>query len=433
MKRFATLSTLLLLITGITQAQTTNDPYASKRIDSVEFGNDLQHKKDEHSLAVNSVTPELIKATQNTLPKVQAINPDSSTQKYAASLMDSKEFGQEVVRVQNQNRLVSKSVTQEVVDNTRKMLPKFNDVGSELKFGAHNTVSKDGEKVIIIIRNLTSGSEADRQANLKKLTELSSEGVPEAMNFIGFAEEYGLFGAHVNVPKAIQFYKAAAAANYQPAIYNLALASAYGKDARADMRAATMYIQKAAMISPDSSFRVCGFGSFLNYRQGNQSVALRFASGCPSPLAGLPQALSTNTGTFEQRIEALRKSIATGVDDGLPLLAKLAEQQKKNDGQYIYCKYSLVQKYWYRNNTEHLKTDALECFNKNTLPTDNKNSDIARRDQAIPGIVAFVPTEISALQSLRKSNHFHFSWSVPYLPFPQSEVDLFEPLIQVKM
>jgi len=58
----------------------------------------------------------------------------------------------------------------------------------------------------------------------------------------------------------------------------------------------------------------------------------------------------------------------------------------------------------------------------------NANTRVLR-DQVIAGVAAFVPTEISTLASMRRSNHFHYGWSVPYLPFGQQEVNLFEALM----
>ena len=52
-----------------------------------------------------------------------------------------------------------------------------------------------------------------------------------------------------------------------------------------------------------------------------------------------------------------------------------------------------------------------------------------RRSQAVASITGFVPAEIAALEAMRKSNHFHYAWSVPYLPFTQQDVNLFEPLM----
>jgi hypothetical protein len=52
-------------------------------------------------------------------------------------------------------------------------------------------------------------------------------------------------------------------------------------------------------------------------------------------------------------------------------------------------------------------------------------------DQIIRGIAGFVPVEINALVHIRRSNPFHYNWSVPYLPFGQQEVNLFSSMIKL--
>ena len=46
------------------------------------------------------------------------------------------------------------------------------------------------------------------------------------------------------------------------------------------------------------------------------------------------------------------------------------------------------------------------------------------------GIASFAMTEVRALEQSRQTNRFHYSWSVPYLPFAQRDVDLYEPVMK---
>jgi TPR repeat protein len=343
--------------------------------------------------------------------------------------LDSQAFKDEVQRQKEQNSGVVKSINQESIANAQRALPQFNQFGGELKYGTHKTVSSDGEKIVSMIRSLTTDSLKEHATALRRLQELSDRGIPEAQNFVGFAAEYGLYGARVDVNRAIQFYGAAASSGYQPAIYNLALAAAYGKNGHADLGRAAGLLDKAATKGPESSLRVCGFASFLNYRRGDQQAALDFSKGCPSPLTALPLALTNNAGTAEQRIESLRKSIATGVDDGFELLESVTRPTASSDIQFNYCKYYLINRYRTAVKVDRLHEDALRCYEQYAPHVADHNVEVSRREQIVPGIISFVPTEITVLQAMRKSNRFHFKWSVPYLPFPQQDVDLFEPLI----
>jgi hypothetical protein len=51
---------------------------------------------------------------------------------------------------------------------------------------------------------------------------------------------------------------------------------------------------------------------------------------------------------------------------------------------------------------------------------------------AARGVAGFVGPELAALDTMRRSNRFHFGWSVPYLPFTQGDVDMFEPLMRTQ-
>jgi hypothetical protein len=76
-----------------------------------------------------------------------------------------------------------------------------------------------------------------------------------------------------------------------------------------------------------------------------------------------------------------------------------------------------------------LRNDAVRCYQQSgNTPTDATQA-LLRYNTVVPGIIGFVPTEVRALAQERASNHFHYGWSVPYLPFRQQDVDLFEPFV----
>jgi len=52
-------------------------------------------------------------------------------------------------------------------------------------------VSPDGEKVIWLIRSTAGADAGKREVSLRALNDYASADVPEAVNFIGFVNEYG--------------------------------------------------------------------------------------------------------------------------------------------------------------------------------------------------------------------------------------------------
>jgi len=327
---------------------------------------------------------------------------------------------------QQQNSEVAGSVTPEVVSDTQSKLPGFNDFIGKIRYGTHNTVSKNGEQVVTLIRSLTTDP-AQKDKTLRQLQSLAKANNPEALNFVGFVLANGLFGASRNQTRAVEYFKASAAANYQPAIFNLALDASYNGQGKEPLARASMYISRASSLAPDSSSRVCGLASFLNYRQGDLNNAIRYTKGCGSALGGLPIAVSDTTLPLLKRIGLLRTSLGTGVNDAYPLLERLSRSSAENDNQYLYCKYSLLNRVRHQPDIE-IKDLAARCYDQFTHLNPKEKPDLNRRNQAIGGIASFVATEKIALEQLRASNHFHYAWSVPYLPFQQQDVDLFAPL-----
>ncbi len=326
---------------------------------------------------------------------------------------------------QQQNAATVNSVTPEVISNTQSSLPKFNDFIGKIRYGTHNTVSDNGEQVVTLIRSLATDPE-HKDNTLHQLLALARARNPEAMNFAGFVLANGLFGATKNQARAVEYFKAAAEANYQPAIYNLAINAAYGGHGRESLAEAATYITRASNIAADGSARVCGFASFIYYRLGELRDAGHYIQGCSSALAGLPLAVSSPTLPSSKRIALLRTSIGTGVNDAYPLLERVAFENANNDNEYLYCKYYLFNRV--RAQPQLPVNDvAAQCYDKYTHIDPKAKPDANRRNQAILGITSFVFSEKLALDQLRASNHFHYAWSVPYLPFQQQDVDLFEP------
>lgn len=346
---------------------------------------------------------------------------------FAESTFNSPVFKDLVNGYQQQNSSVLKSVTSDVVDRAKALLPKANQLGERLRFGDHNVVSNDGETIVMWIIEAARASSEKRTAVLRKLADLSARGLPEAMTFEGFVAEYGLFGAPKDPARALSLYRSAAALNYQPAIFNLSIAAAYGKLQHADLSSALSYAAQAAAIAPDSSYRVCGFASFLSYRQGDRTRALQYSTSCWSDLAGIARSRYDPKATVSERVTLLRNSIGTGIDDAYPLLEQITREGAP-DPQYLACKYELVNKYRRAATISTLRDDAIQCYRRST-PAPNSRDAAIRFNTVVPGIIGFVPTEIRALDKLRASNKFHYGWSVPYLPFRQQDVDMFAPYV----
>jgi hypothetical protein len=263
----------------------------------------------------------------------------------------------------------------------------------------------------------------DRNEVLAKILRYSQQGVPEAQNFAGFVYEYGLFGAARNTRLAQEFYTAAASRRYQPAIFNLANLAYFGKGQASDAETARELIQQAVAAGPEASNRVCGLASFIAYRRGDMEGALRYGKFCASALAHIPNAAYNNQLPLRQRIKMLRDSIGTGAPDGYRWL-EMITQHAGPDKEYLYCKYRLLNQLRANPHRSDLKTLAHTCYADTVDPHDKG------ADAAILAVTSFVVTEWKVLEQLPRTNRFHYSWSVPYLPFKQGDVDLFEPVMK---
>lgn len=374
-----------------------------------------------------------VKATQSQSQAVtRAATQTASEPKsnYARNLLQSDAFDKEIKRQSNQNSVALSATTPSLIEKVQKMLPKSAPYVGRLKSGDHVVVSQAGEEIIALIRSLVTSNPAERQSLLLKLQAFSESGIPEAMNFMGVIFEHGLFGAHPNMQRALAFYKSAAAAHYQPGVYNLALAAAYERDgaSTANTRAFNL-ISKAASLGEESSYRVCGLGSFLSFRRNDQTAAVNFSKNCYSPLAGLPKA-SFNTGlTTQERVKLLRDSLSTGADDAYTVIERITRKDAATDQSFTYCKYVLLNRFRQTGKLDGIRDSASRCYRQFAKDTGNKLNDQQLHDQIVAGISGFVSAETAELKQIRLSNHFHYSWSVPYLPFLQADADFFEPLL----
>lgn len=353
-----------------------------------------------------------------------ATAPATPEMQWNRQLLDSGRIERMAGPMAQASKAAQESVDDSMIGRIRNSLPSLDQLGSALKYGNAVVVSTHGPEVIALIRAVPMRKGKDRNDALAKLLDFSRQGVPEAQNFSGFVYEYGLFGAQRDLQLAREYYTAAAAHRYQPAILNLANMTYFGKGQASDPEAARELIHQAFDIGPESSGRVCGLASFIEYRHGDQQAALRLGKFCYSALAHIPNAAYRTGLPLAQRIKMLRDSIGTGAPDGYRWLETITQRAGPDPG-YLYCKYRLINQV--RTNPDHVDLMALArtCYANSTRPPDDKEPEAM-----IKGIVSFVVTEQRALEQLRQANRFHHSWSVPYLPFNQGDVDLFEPVMK---
>lgn len=339
-------------------------------------------------------------------------------------LLGSGQVEQVAATLAQSHKAAADSVDESMIDKMKRSLPSLNQLGSSLKYGSFSVVSSQGPEVIALVRTIPMLSGAERRDALTKLWNFSKQGVPESQNFVGFVYEYGLFGVPKNIRTARAYYTAAASRRYQAAMLNLATIAYFGKDQSADQDAARDLIHAAADVGVESSGRVCGLASFIEYRRGNIDAALRSGKFCYSALANIPNAAYGYQLPIAQRVKMLRDSIGSGAPDGYRWLEEVT-QKAGPDPEFLYCKYRLINRLHTAPTTVDLKTLARSCYESSARP-----SGVIQEDSAVQGIVGFVVTEQRQLEQMRQSNRFHYAWSVPYLPFSQGDVDLFEPAMK---
>lgn len=380
--------------------------------------------------AMSSVsTPEFRALRDNTAKQAAAVAQSAmaAPQKYNTELMRSGVVERVAQASASGNKELLGGIGKEQIDRVKSLLPSLNQIGSDLKYGKFVVVSDKGEEIILLIRSIPVRAESERSQILMKIKAYSEQGYPEALNFMGFIFEYGLFGAIADINKAKAFYEAAAKRRYQPALFNLANIYFFGKLGRRNYADAEKLIAQAHAIGIEGSYRVCGLGSFLQYRIGNRQDALAYGKACASALANLPNAEFREDLAIGERVKMLRESIAAGADDGYAMLEKVT-LKTAGDRDYLYCKYKLINQIRLSGDLARLKEMGSDCYSKTTRDLNTKE-ERARAEMALNGITGFVSVELGLLARAREANRFHYSWSAPYLPFGQAEVDLFEPLL----
>ncbi|MAF04705.1 hypothetical protein [Herbaspirillum sp.] len=322
-------------------------------------------------------------------------------------------------RISQANRASLAQADDSAIAKAKAALPK---VSPDLYRGPKSpyfTTSKAGMDVINVIRALPRSSGTKRGELLAQIRSYSDAGLPEAVNFVGFIFEYGLFGAKKDLERALALYSAAGSRGYQPAMYNLANFHFYGKTGSQDLATTLQTVGSAYALGGDTSGRVCGLGAYASFRAGNAADAMRYATGCTSPLAKLPLAAFDQRITSLDRIRMLRETLNTGADDGFPLMHRIAAKDAKVAGD-SKCRYELLARFKLHTPTNGLLNEASACLQRfGGLVSERSARDVANS----------VDVEVRAIEMARQQNQFHYSWSVPYLPFPTAETGLFLPLI----
>ncbi len=333
-----------------------------------------------------------------------------------------------VDRVAEEAGSMNKAVVQQV--GTREILmaklslPGLDQLSSDIKYGKYVTVSKKGNETILLIKTIINSNNREKSDNIRKLQSMANDGVPEANNFMGFMFEYGLYGANRNIDKAISYYNYSARSNYQAALYNLANIMYLGKYGKFNVAESFEIIKRANNIGQESSFRVCGLGAFMNYRQGYKQEALRYGSNCSSPLSNIPNSYYSENIDINTRIKMLRDSIGVGADDGYAILEKITKTIK-TDHNYLHCKYKVVNYLHFKKDPKHIREIAEKCL----IESGNYQGKNKASEMNIVGITGFASVETNALIQMRNVNRYHYSWSVPYLPFNQNDIDMFEKVM----
>lgn len=324
------------------------------------------------------------------------------------------------------NRTAERGTGPEQIRLAQLSLPSMEQFASDLKFGKFVTVSSKGPEIVTLIRSLGMRGNKEQIDILKKIQQLSLQGFPEAQNFVGNILEYGLFGNAKDVPKASTYYVLAAKQRYQPAIFNLALMNYFGRIPGANAVEAERLFYQAYAIGPESSARVCGMAAYAEYRLAKPAESMRYAQNCHSPLANIPNAAYSPSMTVPERIKLFRDSIVAGPNDGFGLLAQLGKSVP-NDPQFLSCKFQIMNRIQFTPIPANLRDTARDCY-FSAVAGANSAEGRARAEISITSISGFVATELPALAQQRKTNYFHHHYSVPFLPFTQADVELFDAI-----
>lgn len=345
---------------------------------------------------------------------------------YAKDLVNSPVVTAKAAAMAADNRQIEKQVGPKEIRLAQLYLPGIDQFASDLKNGKYVYASSKGAEIIMLIRSLPMRDEKEQVGILRQLQTLSAQGYPEAQNFIGNIFEFGLFGNQQSIGKAVEFYLAAAKQRYQPALYNLALVSYFGRAGRANVEQAENLLSQAHAIGPESSYRVCGMAAYLEYRQGKQLESVTYARNCKSPLANIPNVVYASNAPMPDKVKMLKDSITAGANDGFRILVQLTKAVP-NDAEFLNCKYTLLDRVRFGPVPRNLRDLAKDCY-FSQVPGAMLPDGRARSEIAIQGITGFVAAESAAFAQQRKTSKFHHEFSVPFLPYGQADVELFSAI-----
>lgn len=376
----------------------------------------------------------------------------SANGSFAADVVNSAEARAFSKSLQTQFGETAKSVDAAQINETRKTLPqpvafpsappsassiskqpivpsrpRFVQFGNDLKYGKPIVVSESGEEIVSFIRSFVRMDPGAYAQPLAQLKALADRGTPEALNFVGFIYEYGLFQVSRNLERASDYYRAAAAGRYQPALLNLGSMTYFGRGIKNDANAAYRLISLANAIGPESSSRVCGMGALMAYRLSIASDALKFSRGCNSPLAALATA-KYGQGQDLKNFAHLRNSIIAGADDGFDVIADLGARMPPRP-DFMQCRFKVIGQA--RLNTEPGKVRAAihHCVTTDSARISHAKTP-EQADTAISELTGSVMLELQTMAAARKGARFQHAMSVPYLPFSQVDVNQWLPLIE---
>lgn len=345
---------------------------------------------------------------------------------YAKELVNSPALAARASAMAAENRQIEKQVGPKEIRLAQLSLPGIDQFASDLKNGKYVYSSSKGPEIITLIRSLPMRDDKEQIVILRQLQTLSAQGYPEAQNFVGNIFEFGLFGNQQSMVKAVEFYLAAAKQRYQPALYNLALVSYFGRAGRANVEQAENLLSQAHAIGPESSYRVCGMAAYLEFRQGKQFESVTYARNCKSPLANIPNVLYASSAPLPEKVKMLKDSITAGANDGFRILVQLTKSLP-NDAEYLSCKYTILDRVRFGPVPRNLRDLAKDCY-FSQVPGSMSPDGRARSELTIQGIASFVATESAAFAQQRSTSKFHHEFSVPFLPYGQADVELFSAI-----
>jgi hypothetical protein len=355
--------------------------------------------------------------------------PHGSQQQAIRQILAAPEVGQIARESQARNRATLDAVPAPTSPNgageQSVVQQRANRAVTALVHGRHVVVSAGGGDTIAAMLELARAPAERRPALLRTMINALNDGQPEAQVALGWLSELGLYGVPQDINKAVRLYQAAAAQQYQPAIYNLALLQAYGRTGGSPNPAdALQRLSQAMSLGRESSYRVCSMASFLAFRARRPEDAQRFSDECKTPLGMLPRVAWSKSLPMADRVRFARDSYAAGVDDGIDVIVSITRDVAVTDPQQHYCKYRLLQ-LW--SQVQGRLPDAARACYMQVAGLRATDPLTPTQQSFISGISGFVPIEREQLRQLRASHRFRHDISVPFLPFSLTDLSAFEP------